>query len=74
MKDGHTGYVIPPFDVDKWTEKIISLSNDHIKQEEIGKNAYKEFLGKYEIKEMVSKIEILYKSVADNKKIHCIKT
>jgi len=68
VKDGYTGYVIPPFDVDKWAEKIITLFNDHALQEEIGKNAYNEFLGKYEIKEVASKIEILYKTMVHKKK------
>jgi len=68
VKDGYTGYVIPPYDVEKWTETIITLFNDHALQEEIGKNAYNEFLEKYEIKEVVSKIEILYKAMVDKKK------
>jgi glycosyltransferase involved in cell wall biosynthesis len=62
VKDGYSGYVIPPFDVSAWTNKIIDLLNDKDKQEKMGSNAYQEFLSKYEIRNIVSKMEALYKS------------
>jgi glycosyltransferase involved in cell wall biosynthesis len=63
VKDGYTGFVIPPFDIYAWEEKMIQLFNNRTKQEEMGKNAYQEFLSNYEIEKIASRIEQLYETV-----------
>lgn len=64
VKDGYTGFVIPPFDILAWTNKIISLLNDKRKQAEMGNNAYNEFRSKYKIESVVSQIEMIYKNMS----------
>jgi glycosyltransferase involved in cell wall biosynthesis len=65
VKNGYLGYVIPPFDVNAWANKIIELFDDKCTQERLGRNAYEEFLSNYEITTVISKIEMLYKAVQE---------
>jgi glycosyltransferase involved in cell wall biosynthesis len=55
-----TGYIISPFDVDTWSEKIIDLLSDTEKQRTMGENAFREFLLHYEIGKVASSMESLY--------------
>jgi glycosyltransferase involved in cell wall biosynthesis len=71
VKDGFTGYVVPPLDVSKWAQKMIYLLNDKAKQKEMGNNAYDEFVSKYEIKMVISKIEMLYMSIINDNYDKC---
>lgn len=63
VKDGFTGYVLPSTDEEKWAEKIIELLHDTNKQKEMGNNAYNEFMSKYQINQIVSRIENLYNNI-----------
>ena len=55
------GYALPlPFDVNSWSERIIQLLKDREKCELMGRNAYSEFVDKYELDKIVSKMETLY--------------
>lgn len=68
VKDRYTGLLIPqPFDINAWTDKMIQLFRDKNMREQIGKNAYQEFLSNYEIEKNVSMIERLYQSITDVK-------
>lgn len=60
VTNGYDGYILPPFDEKVWAEKIIELFKDKTKCQELGKNAHAEFLQKYELEKVVSKIEDLY--------------
>jgi glycosyltransferase involved in cell wall biosynthesis len=65
VKDGYTGLLVPPpFEEDKWAQKIIELFNNKQKQDEMGKNAFDEFLLNYKIDRVVSLMENLYKGIA----------
>lgn len=67
VRNGYTGYVIPPFDTDYWTKKIVELFSDKTKRQEMGKNAFQDFLSKYQLRDVVSKIEMLYHTVKNMK-------
>lgn len=63
LNDGYNGSLIPPpFDISAWTTKLIQLFSDRNMLEQMGKNAYQEFLSKYEIEKNVSLIEGLYQT------------
>lgn len=65
VSDDKTGYVIPSLEVDEWAKKILSLLKDKQKQKEMGENAHKTFLEHYEINEIVSSFEGLYKMISN---------
>jgi glycosyltransferase involved in cell wall biosynthesis len=58
--DGYNGFIIDPFDVYGWAQKMIELFYDHNKRLEMGINARKEFLSKYNIKRITNLVERLY--------------
>ena len=60
--DDYTGYTISPLDVDAWADKIIFLLKSEVKRNEMGKNAYNDFIAKYQIQETITKLENLYAS------------
>lgn len=63
VKDSFTGLVVPAFDVKKWAAEIIGLFNEKTKLEQMGKNAYNEYLSKYEIEKTAARLEKLYERV-----------
>jgi glycosyltransferase involved in cell wall biosynthesis len=64
VRGGYTGFVISPFDIDEWADKMIQLFNNKDQQEEMGKNAYQDFISNYELKNIVTKMERLYEEIA----------
>lgn len=67
VEDSCTGYVIPSLNADAWADKMIDLLNNTSKQKEMGDHAYKEFISKYEIKGVVSKMEVVYKTACNHR-------
>jgi len=57
------GYVIPPFNVDAWAEKMIYLFNDSNKATEMGICGRKELEKSYIIPKVVDKLEELYSKI-----------
>ncbi|HEX5185997.1 MAG TPA: glycosyltransferase family 4 protein [Nitrososphaeraceae archaeon] len=60
--DDYTGYIISPLDVDAWAHKIIFLLKSEAKRNEMGENAFNDFITKYQIQETIAKLENLYAS------------
>jgi glycosyltransferase involved in cell wall biosynthesis len=60
--DDYTGYTISPLDVDAWADKIIFLLKSETKRNEMAKNAFNDFIAKYQIQETITKLENLYAS------------
>jgi len=60
--DNSTGYVVPPFDAEKWAERMSELLSNDIKREQMGQNAYREFLSNYQLNKIAEDMENLYDS------------
>jgi glycosyltransferase involved in cell wall biosynthesis len=58
--DNYTGFILPPDNENEWAKRMVDLFKDPVKQQEMGKNAYNEFLSKYQIEITVSELEGLY--------------
>jgi glycosyltransferase involved in cell wall biosynthesis len=67
VKDGYTGYTVPPFDIDAWTEKMIFLFENRNKVKEMGENALRDFESNYQLDKLVSEMEKLYESAVCSK-------
>jgi len=57
------GYVIPPFNVDAWAEKMIDLFNDPNKATKMGICGREELEKSYIIPKVVDKLEELYSKI-----------
>jgi len=60
--DNSTGYVVSPFDAEKWAERMSELLSNDIKREQMGQNAYREFLSNYQLNKIAEDMENLYDS------------
>lgn len=66
VKDGYTGFTVSRFDTDDWANKMIYLFRNKAKLQEMGDNAFREFVSNYHLKKIVSELEKLYESVCHN--------
>lgn len=64
VKNGYTGYSIPPFDVDQWAEKMLYMFNDQRHTRVLGLNCYNEYRQKYMLPKIISEFERYYESTA----------
>jgi len=58
VKEGVTGYEVPPADVEKLAERINKILKENDKLDEMGESAYKE-VGKYDWKNLVMKFDMI---------------
>ena len=63
VKDDYSGFLISPFDEEKWANKMIYLFSNTKQQKRMGENAYHEFQHKYEIDSIIKEYEKLYERV-----------
>ena len=61
VPEGHSGYIVSPFDHNQWAKRMISLFSNVGKRLEMGNNAYDEFISKYEMNKISVMLENLYK-------------
>lgn len=57
IKDGENGFLIPPFDIDKMANKVITLYNDRTKLKEFGVNGRQIVEYKFDIEKIMIQIE-----------------
>jgi glycosyltransferase involved in cell wall biosynthesis len=67
VKDGYSGYLISPLDINAWSEKIIYLFKNKAKQIEMGSNAFQQFLLNHDLQKTISKMEELYRTLVQTK-------
>jgi glycosyltransferase involved in cell wall biosynthesis len=67
VKNNYSGFVIAPFDVSAWTQRIIEAFTDHEKRKEMSSNAYAEFKSKYELAHVIDNMNVLYEKVKSRK-------
>jgi glycosyltransferase involved in cell wall biosynthesis len=63
VNDGNDGFTIPPFDLDKWKEKINYMFEHPNETKNMGENGYKKFKQFYSIDIIVKRLERLYFSI-----------
>ena len=63
IREGETGFVVPPKDPPALAEAILSLLKDPEKRRRMGEAARKWVDGKFSVEEMVRKIEKLYEEI-----------
>ncbi|ALI37564.1 Alpha-D-kanosaminyltransferase [Candidatus Nitrosocosmicus oleophilus] len=66
--DGINGFTIPPDDQKQWTEKIIMLLTDKMQSKELGKNAQKRMIEKFNLNVLLNEFELLYKDILNDRK------
>ena len=60
VSDGDTGYVVPPFDVDKWAQRMLELFNNPAQTKKMGLNSYEVFTRDYQLKKIIEDMEKIY--------------
>jgi len=63
IREGETGFVVPPKAPPALAEAILSLLKDPEKRRRMGEAARKWVDGKFSVEEMVRKIEKLYEEI-----------
>ena len=63
VKDGKTGFLVPPKEPKRLAEAILTLLGDQKLRQEMGKNARKQAEESYDWEVIISKIEECYSSV-----------
>jgi len=66
--DGINGFTIPPDDQKQWAEKIVMLLTDKIQSKELGKNAQKRMIEKFNLNLLLNEFETLYKDILNERK------
>jgi L-malate glycosyltransferase len=70
VRDGQTGFLVPPNNPQRAAEKIILLAKDHKLRCELGRNGRDFVLANYAWKECVSAMELVYETIArESKKV-----
>lgn len=68
IEDGKTGFLVDPFDKEKWTEKIELLVKDKKLREKMGKDGLKKVKKEYSIEKLTKKtIKIYKKAIKEHK-------
>ena len=65
IQNGVNGYVVPPFDVEAWANKIIDLLNAPKEVDEMGNRGRLQLERNFTIPKVVDKLEELYRKVAN---------
>lgn len=66
VEDAVDGFLIPPYDAQKWAEKIIRLLSDKAMCERMGYNGRLKVKEKYNVDVMLDKMELLYGELKNN--------
>ena len=56
--------MIPPFQVEEWSSRMTELFEDASRAREMGEAALEEFLAKYQLPLVATRLEDLYRSIA----------
>ena len=68
IRDGVSGYLIPPMDIHAFAERVISLLDDPQRRREFGEAGRRYALDNFRVEMMIEKINAVYKSLVSRKR------